>query len=409
MNKQRNIAIIGGGYVGLHTALRLSIKFPNNFITIFDVDTKKIDKWKNNQSPIDDYFMEKFIEENNNLLSNIVYKQPDDNWENYDIFFLALSTNPVSNDVFLNTKPLFNLVGEIRAINPRASIFIRSTINISDSEILQDNYIGYWPEFLSQGIDTSENLGRDSNVIYIPTNDYYADDFFNCLFNGTQIIKAPPQEVIMVKVMHNSIDAHLITLTNLFANISEENDIDFSIISPVVELLLKSRSKIKKPGIGYGGSCYPKDSYSLLSVTENNQNKKLIQSLEDFNNEQSYAFLFKEDIIRNASNIIVLGVSFKGGTNDITRTPTLALRNWLLSNNIKYKIWEPMINENLIIFGETISNQIEKDIVNSDLVIVASDWTEFNFLLKDYDSDIIDLKSYINFNGKMKLHYIGGK
>lgn len=408
--KNKKIAIIGGGYVGLHTALKLISVNPEYEITILDVDKNKIEKWNKGMSPIDDYFMNKFINDNPHKLKNIKYITNDYSWVDYDIFFISLSTNPIDGkENELNTASIFKIADDIKLVKENASIVIRSTINVSDSSKCLDKNICYWPEFLSQGIETAINLERLSNVVFIPKTDNFANIFFDDFFYGKQIIKSSPQEAIMVKIMHNTLDAYLISITNLFANLSEENNINFNIVSSAVEELLKNRSKVKKPGIGFGGSCYPKDSYSLISVTESEQNKKLIQAMEDFNNQQSFSFLYKKDLIYNAKNILVLGVSFKGGTNDITRTPTTSLRSWLLSNGINYKIWEPMINEKWLLKNETISQNVVEDIQNSDLVIVASDWNEFNTLLKNYKNIVIDLKYCIEENGMMDLHYIGNR
>lgn len=404
------IAIIGGGYVGLHTALRLTQTNKNWNIKILDTDEDKINRFNNNESPIDDFYMKKFMKENPGYLENIVYQQPDGNWNEYDLIFISLSTNPSQeNPARLNTSLIFNIAKDIKEKSPRTSVVVRSTINIDDSKILDELKLNYWPEFLSQGVDTLKNINQSVNVISLVNDDEIASKTFESLFEGKTLIKTNTKESILVKVMHNTLDAHLINLSNLFANISEENGINFHTIAPAVENLLSSRTKVKRAGIGYGGSCYPKDSYSLIEITDNKQNRKLIQSLDDFNKEQSFAFLTKESIIRNANNIVVLGSSFKGGTNDITKTPTISLRKWLLENNIEYKIWEPMISEKWIINGEIISTNIEEDINNSDLVIVASDWAQFNELLTSYDKDVIDLKTFIKDNGSMKLHTIGKK
>lgn len=408
MNKQLKIAIIGGGYVGLHTALKVIGEFCDSKITIFDIDEDKIKRWNDGESPIDDYFMKKFMLENRHIIRNIKYKLNDFNFKGYDIYFLSLPTNPIPDQEYnLNTNLLFKIAKNIKNQNVSPSIVVRSTINISDSHQCSQETLGYWPEFLSQGIETKVNLERKSNIIYLPEENNFLSKFFNELFQGEQLIKTSPQEAIMIKIMHNSLDAHLISISNLFSNISEENNADFSTISSAVESLLENRPKVKKAGIGFGGSCYPKDSYSLISTTKEPHNKNLIQALEDFNNKQTYAFLYKRKQIEAATNIVVLGVSFKGGTNDITRTPTISIRKWLQDHQMTYKIWEPMINEKWLIPGENMSSNIEQDIKNSDLVIVASDWLEFNELLKDYDKTVIDLKSFIKDNGMMDLHYIG--
>ncbi len=403
-----NIAIIGGGYVGLHTALRLTQTNKDWDIKILDTDDNKIEKFNNGQSPIDDFYMQKFISDNPGLLKNIKYEKPDSQWTKYDLIFISLSTNPSQdNEARLNTDLIFSLAKEIKESNNNISVVVRSTINIDDASKIDQYNLNYWPEFLSQGVDTLKNINQSVNVVSLSKEDSIAKDIFEELFIGKTLIKTKTNEAILVKVMHNTLDAHLINLSNLFANIAEENNMDFSNIGGAVESLLSERAKVKRPGIGYGGSCYPKDSYSLMEITNNEQNKSLIQCLDDFNRKQSYAFLTKEAIIRDAKNIVVLGSSFKGGTNDVTKTPTLSIRKWLLDNNIKYKIWEPMISDKWTIQGENISQNIVNDISEADLVIVASDWTQFNELLVNYTKEVIDLKTFIKDNGLMTIHRVG--
>lgn len=402
------IAIIGGGYVGLHTALRLVEVNSTWEVVILDTDQDKIDKFEKGESPIDDYYMNKFMKKHPYKLERIKYEQPDNDWNKYSAIFISLSTNPASSDSSrLNTNLIFDLAGEIKKVNPNSIVTIRSTINIDDSEKLDEFNINYWPEFLSQGVETSKNINQPVNVISISDGDNNAENFFNEIFENKTLIKTKSKESILVKVMHNTLDAYLINITNLFANVSQENDVNFDIISPAVESLLARRNKVKRSGIGYGGSCYPKDSYSLINITKKEQNRKLIQSMEDFNNEQSFAFMSFEKEIREASKIVVLGSSFKGGTNDVTRTPTKSLRNWMINENIEYKIWEPMISEKWLIDNEIMSINIEDDIEKADLIIVASDWNEFNELLLSYGGNVIDLKSFIKPNGKMSIKYIG--
>lgn len=402
------IGIIGGGYVGLHTALRLAQTNKDWDIRILDIDEEKINRFNSGKSPIDDFFMQEFISDNPSRLKKIKYEKPNDNWEDYDIIFISLSTNPTKEEpARLNTQLIFDLVKEIS--NSGISVVVRSTINIDDSDKLESLGGSYWPEFLSQGVGTLKNINQPVNIVALREKDSTAFNMFEELFNGKTLIKSNIREAIMIKIVHNTLDAHLISLTNLFANISEENNIDFHRISHSIETLLSNRPKVKKPGIGFGGSCYPKDSYSLIEMTTNKNNRDLIESLDRFNKSQSLSFLTKEAVIKSSKNIVVLGTSFKGGTNDVVKTPTLGVRRWLLDNNIEYKVWEPMISEKWTLENEIISEDIVADIKAADLVIVASDWTQFNELLINYNKTVIDLKSFIKENGKMTIHKIGKK
>ncbi len=403
-----NIGIIGGGYVGLHTAIRLNKANSEWKIDVLEIDESKVDNFNNGNSPIDDYYMKKFMIENNHKLGNIKYLINENNYEKYDVVFISLSTNPSNDDeTRLNTKNIFNFAREIKS-NKNIPVVIRSTLNIDDFKEIDELNLSYWPEFLQQGAETEKNIEQSINVVSI-TNEENVSAVFKDLFMNKTMLYATSKEAILTKVMHNSLDAYLITLSNLFANISHENNIDFAKISPIVEQLLLNRPKVKKSGIGYGGSCYPKDSYSLINITKRQEDKELIESLNRFNVKQAEQFILFENEIRESSGIVVLGSSFKGGTNDTTKTPTIPLRKWLIENGIQYKIWEPQfVNDNLL-ENESLSDNVEQDIMNSSLVIVASDWKDFPILLKDYKGTVIDLKSCIPEDGPYKLLRIAKK
>ena len=397
-----NIAIVGGGYVGLHTAIKLAETNKNWKINVLDIEDDKINKFNNGESPIDDYYMRKFLKENYSKLSNIKYFKNKNEYNDFDIVFITLSTNPEKeNDSRLNTNTIFNISKLVKE-KYNIPVIIRSTLNIDDYDKLDNLNLCYWPEFLSQGVKTESNINQLVNVISLD-NSEVANKLFKEIFFNKTLLYTSSKEAILTKVMHNSLDAYLITLSNLFANISHENNISFDKISPIVEQLLLNRPKVKKSGLGYGGSCYPKDSYSLINITNRKEDKDLIEALNNFNINQANQFLLFEDEIRAAKNIVVLGSSFKGGTNDVTKTPTLPLRNWLIKNDINYKIWEPQFVKCNLIKGEILSECIDEDLNKSDLVIVSSDWKEFSLLLQNYKGIVIDLKSCIDPKGKYKL------
>ncbi len=388
------IGIIGGGYVGIHTALKMALVNNNWVINVHDLDINKINNFNSGRSPIEDNFMREYLTNNFHKFNNVKYTK-DNDYSEYDIIFIALSTNPKENESKLNTKLIFDFSKKIKEINKNVQIIIRSTINLEDADIIANMKLNYWPEFLSQGVDTLKNINQETNIFSTNNKTAEFSNFLEKVFFNKTLINVSTSESIYIKLIHNTLDAHLINLSNLFANIARENNINFENIKQPVEALLSKRPKIKNSGIGYGGSCYPKDSLSLSEMTNSEQNKKLIYALDYFNKEQSNIFLEYSDIIKDSKNIVLLGSSFKGGTNDITKTPTASIRKWLLQNKINYKIWEPNLPEVYLFKNEILSNNIANDIDNADLVIISSDWKEFNSLLDNYKNKIIDLKSFI--------------
>ncbi len=401
--KDSKILVIGGGYVGLHTAIKLSQY--NNKIIVSEMDKNKIDLFNSEKSPIFDSYMGDYLTEYN-LFKKIKYVDSNKiNFLDYSHIFICIATNPLKNEVKLNTEPIFNLIFNIRNISKDIKIILRSTINIDDSNKLDDLNVAYWPEFLQQGSPISKNINQDRNII----SNFSKEDILEFLpseeFKKTKLIKKSI-DAILIKVFHNTLDAYLINLTNLFTNISEENGGNFSDIGPIIEELLSKRPKIKKSGIGYGGSCYPKDSYSLIKITNNVMNKKLIQTMEDFNNNQYNWGINKIKEIKDIGKILFLGISFKGQTNDLTRTPTAKIIEFLIESNYDFKIWEPSIDINYLeSFNIDSKYVIEEDLIIKEnliseykTIIIGSDWKVFqdfsNKKLFD-DKNIIDLKSLL--------------
>ncbi len=404
MKKQR-ILVIGGGYVGLHTAIKLSQY--NNEIIVSELDEKKIELFNNGMSPIFDSYMKKYLTDYY-LFKKIKYVHSDEiNYLDFDYIFICIATNPLENEIKLNTLSIFNLIKKIRSTSKDINVILRSTINIDDNKKLEEFNIAYWPEFLQQGSPISKNINQDRNIISNLSKEKILEFLPSEEFKKTKLIKNTI-DAILIKVFHNTLDAYLINLTNLFVNISEENGGNFNDIGDKIEELLINRPKIKKPGIGYGGSCYPKDSYSLLEITKNNANRELIQVMENFNNNQYKWGINKILKTKDIGKILFLGISFKGQTNDLTRTPTKEIIKFLIDNNYDFKIWEPDIDSNYV--NEKLgidSNYIldydlrtnQKIIEEFKTIIIGSDWILFKeFFEKNLfrNKKVIDLKSYLN-------------
>ncbi len=401
--KDKKILVVGGGYVGLHTAIKLSQY--NNKVTVVELDQNKIDLFNNRKSPIFDSYMESYLNEYN-LFKKIEYVHFDSvNFLDFNYIFISIATNPINDEAKLNTKPIFNLIEDIRKKSKNIKIVLRSTINIDDAKKLDDLNVAYWPEFLQQGSPISKNINQDKNIISNLSKEDILEFLPSEEFKKTKLI-GKTIDAILVKVFHNTLDAYLINLTNLFTNIAEENGGNFSDIGPIIEELLLKRPKVKKPGIGYGGSCYPKDSYSLIEITNNVMNRKLIQVMEDFNNNQYNWGINKIKKINNIGKILFLGISFKGQTNDLTRTPTKGIIDFLIRNNYDFKIWEPDMDfKYLEKFGIDLNYTLKdnliknKELINEyDTIIVGSDWIIFKEMLDktlENNKNIVDLKTYI--------------
>lgn len=411
---QTKILIIGGGYVGFYTALKLLSNNKIREIDIYDIDDKKIKNWRNKRNPINDFYLTNFLKNNKEIFSKINYLNNEINYKKYDYFFIALPTNPIQNreknkfknkNYILYTDLIFEFIEKINKNNKNSEIIIRSTINYDDYEKIEKFNLNYWPEFLSQGQEIEKNLNWNKMIFAKNINlktEKLKEIFSEKEFNKLYFVSI--KEAIMIKIFHNSFDAFSITISNLLANIAENKKLNFSNLIPILNELLDVKPRIKKPGIGYGGSCYPKDSRSLFNLSNSKYDLKLLKNLDKYNLKRREIYKRYINEIKTSKFILILGISFKGQTNDITDTPIKNLINYLIKKKYNFKIWEPNLNNldldkiNKKINKYNISININDDLEKCDLIFIGADWKIFNnFLInkKIINKKIIDLKSFL--------------
>lgn len=411
---KNRILIIGGGYVGFYTAIKLLDNKEIKSIDIYDIDQSKVNNWKNQKNVINDYYIDIFLKKNQKFFKKINYLDKI-NYEKYNYFFIALPTNPLSikkriklskaRKYNLYTDLIFEYSKKIQKKNKNIEIIIRSTINYNDYKIMEKMKLNYWPEFLSQGKDIGKNLNWNK-IIFAKNNDIEKIKLKE-IFSEKEYKKLyflSIKEAIIIKIFHNSFDAFEITISNLLANIAENKKLKFSNLVPVLNELLNVKPRVKNPGIGYGGSCYPKDSRSLFNLSDSKYDISLLNNLDRYNLQRRKIYKKYINEIKNSKYILILGISFKGQTNDITETPIKNLINYLIKQKYNFKLWEPNLNKlnlnkmNKKINNEHISNNINDDLKKCDLIFIGADWEIFkDFFVekKIINKKIIDLKSYL--------------
>lgn len=411
---KNDILIIGGGYVGFYTALKLLKNDDFQIIDILDISEQKYKNWKEKRNPINDSYLSIFLENNKQIFEKIRY-QNEFKFEKYNYIFIALPTNPKKRKLILDTNPILEYVQKIRKINKTAKIIIRSTINLQDFNWMKKLELNYWPEFLSQGQKIEKNL-NGHKIIFAKSENVEKEEIRKLISINNNIEFVKIEESIIIKIFHNSFDAFSITISNLLANIASENNLKFSNLITIINDLLEIKPRVKKPGLGYGGSCYPKDSRSLFTMTKSKNNMKLLKNLNEYNLKQQDTYKEYLKFINKSDLILILGISFKGQTNDITETPIKKLINYLLNKKYKFKIWEPGINninlskidKNLKI--ENLSQNIGKDLEKCNLIFIGSDWNIFNEFIKSEkikNKKIFDLKGSIMLHENNKIYKVG--
>lgn len=430
----KKIAVIGMGYVGLISALVFADA--NENVICIDKNVEKIKMLKNQKMPFYEKGCFKLLKKN---FDRLTFTSNFDMISNVELFFICVGT-PLNSKSYLDSSEILQVVQKIKTHTERNKpviICIRSTVLPGTCDEIAKNtnspkiFIAHNPEFLSQGTAVKDFI--QAKRIVIGSNDDYTRKKLGEIYSKVQkhyntktpIINMNTKESEMVKFVANSYLAMRLSFINEINNLCKIIGTDISKIIEEIKYDERIGKKYLKPGIGYGGSCLPKDTKALLKFSKDNNCKlKLVQSTIEINNSQLEKSLniIKTDFpkLKN-KNIALLGVTFKPNTDDIRNSCSLYLTDELIKHKAKINVYDPhgiqsykKIYGNKVTYHETIS----KCILGCNIIIIATDWTE----IKKFDYNnistkdkvfIYDFKTCIsskhNFNSNIKYVSLGGK
>lgn len=426
----KKVAVIGLGYVGLTTALL----FANTGMDVLcvDEDEDKVKLLKNKKMPFYEKGCDKLLKKNFNKL---YFTSNYNTISNVEIFFICVGT-PLNCKNYLDVSKIMNAVQTIKMHvqhNKLITICIRSTVLPGTCDLINktSNFsVVHNPEFLSQGtaIDNFINAKR----IVIGSNDKKALKKIQNLYNRfikyynveIPIVTMNTKDAEMVKFVANSYLAMRISFINEMGNLCKTIGVNISNVIEGVKYDERIGEKYFKSGIGYGGSCLPKDTYAILKFSKSkNSMLKLVKSTIEINNLQLKKCLkvIKCDFpkLKNIK-VAILGVTFKANTDDIRNSCSLYLTNELLKHNAKINVYDPKgINSYKKIYGNKVSyyDEIDKCISECDIIIIATEWDtiknyDFNKIKTNKTVFIYDFKSCIDaknkFNCNIKYWSLGG-
>ena len=423
-----NISIIGCGYVGLVTGICLADKHGHN---IYFVDNNK--KIISNLSSGKLHIHERNLKEkliklkkknkiffSSNITDFVNYTQativsvgtPNNNKNKIDLNQIKDCSKQIGT--ILKDKKKFHAVIYKSTIPPGTinNICIPILQKYSKKEVNIDFGVGSNPEFLREGsaVYDFENPSR----IIIGSQDNQTKKIVNDIYKKFQkkakIINVDLQTSEMIKYFNNAFYSLLISFGNEFGNLCTKIDVDFMEIIDGFKhdnRLHKGASqepefiKYLYPGIGYGGSCFPKDIKALIEFSKKKNSQLEILKKTDAVNEMQPKIISNKILkILNSKNIkkvLVLGVTFKENSDDLRNSTSIKLINYLLKKNIKVSVFDPLIDKekfNKIMFEKSKRSSI-------DLVDNLKIFKNFNFIIvnnrsNEYKRIILKLKNKKN-------------
>jgi len=410
------IAVIGTGYVGLVTGTCFADT--GNEVTCVDIDQKKVDQLKSGQITIYEPGLEKIFLRNLKEERLFFTTSLKDGIKDARIIFLALPTPPGENGS-ADLKYVLGVAEELgKIMNDYAVIVDKSTVPVGTADKVQQTISQHAkvsfdvvsnPEFLREGVAVDDFMEPDRVVIGVESE--RAKKLMNELYapfvrSGNPIIYMDLRSAGLTKYAANSFLATKISFMNEIAQLCEKMGADVD----MVRLGIGSDARIGKrflfPGIGYGGSCFPKDVQALVqSSSEVGYDFNILNAVIKVNEKQKLHLIPKiSDFFRGdfkGKHFALWGLAFKPNTDDIREAPALDMIDALIQLGASVTAFDPEAMKNVKNkIGDKISyaeNQYEA-LNGADALIIATEWNEFR--TPDFQKMDKHIKAKVIFDGR---------
>mgnify|MGYP006081385679 CR=1 FL=1 len=419
-----NITIIGSGYVGLVSGTCFAEM--GNRVTCVDIDPVKIEKLNKGIIPIYEPGLETMLLNNVKNESLFFTTELNEALQNSEIAFIAVGT-PMGDDGSADLQYVLDVAKSIgQLMHKRLIVVDKSTVPIGTADKvkmtiqkeldirnsdLQFDVVSN-PEFLKEGAAIADFLKPDRVVIGSGSD--YATEKMKQLYNPffrdqDRFIAMDIRSAEMTKYAANAMLATKISFMNEIANICEMVGADANQVRIGIGSDQRIGYSFIYPGVGYGGSCFPKDVKALSKIAkENGYTTQLINSVEAVNDAQK--LVIAQKIVKRFGNDLtgltfgIWGLAFKPGTDDMREAPSIYVIKELVKRGAKIKAYDPKaVNEAKEHYLKGIENiqyfESKEDVlINSNALVLLTEWKEFRS--PDFDKMKSLLKMPVIFDGR---------
>lgn len=409
------IVVAGTGYVGLVTGACLAEV--GHKVTCVDIDENKVNKMKKGISPIYEPGLDELLDRNYRESRLDFTTDYEEAYKKADVIFIGVGT-PERSDGSANLDYVFKVCEQIAEnVTKDCFVVVKSTVPIGTNDkvekYLKDNIkndvnieVASNPEFLAQGTAVRDTL--EANRIVIGVESVEAEKSLREIYEpfNKPIIVTSRRSAEMIKYASNDFLALKISFINEIANFCEIVGADIEEVTKGMSYDPRIGSKFLKAGLGYGGSCFPKDTKALhWLANDNNYEIKTVKATIEVNENQKYK-LFRKAKERfgelKGLKVAVLGLTFKPGTDDLREAPSIPNVKRLIEEGAEIIAYDPVGEENFkkIIQDDSIKykKSPEEALQDADLAFIFTEWDQIRML--DINCFIERMKTPIIFDGR---------
>lgn len=415
------VVVVGTGYVGLVTGTcfaEVGIQ-----VTCVDIDQQKIERLKKGILPIYEPGLEELVERNTEAGRLTFSTNLSESIQQASVVFIAVGTPP-GEDGSADLKYVLGVAREIgEHMNEYCVVVTKSTVPVTTSHKVKETVqealnkrnvnipfdVASNPEFLKEGAAVEDFLKPDRIVVGVESKK--AEDFMRKLYkpfllNGHPIIFMDIASAEMTKYAANAMLATKISFMNDIANLCELVGADVNWVRKGIGSDPRIGNKFIYPGIGYGGSCFPKDVKALVKTgLEYGHHLRILQAVEDVNDDQKTVLFHKINKHFNqelaGKKIALWGLSFKPKTDDMREAPSLVLIEKLLAAGATVTAYDPVaMHETEKVIGNkiTYAKAQYEALDGADALVLATEWPEFRS--PDFRLIATKLRNKVIFDGR---------
>jgi len=385
------IGIFGAGYVGLVTGTCFAAL--GNDVVIRDVVPEKIEALQRGEIPIFEPGLSELVEQHRERLTftTDIAEAIDD----ADFLYVAVGTPPTySGDADLSA--VWTVVDELPNVTGSPIVVMKSTVPVGTGEKVRAaldarglHHVGYVsnPEFLAEGSALRDFMNPDRIVIGSFTAEHgdRVEDLHRVL--DAPVVRSDVASAEMVKLAANAFLSTRISFINEIANVCELVGADVESVAKGVGLDHRLGPHFLRAGIGFGGSCFPKDVSALKQLAGNSgYHFELLSAVIEVNELQKrrvIAKLQKHLGSLRGKSIALLGLAFKPNTDDLREAPSLVIASRLLAEGAEVRAWDPVADAHELLQGVTFASTVLDAVRGADAAVIVTEWPELAGLATD--------------------------
>jgi UDPglucose 6-dehydrogenase len=387
MADTRRIGIFGAGWVGLVTGGCFAEL--GHEVVVRDIVPDRIHALRAGRLPFHEPDLPEVLARN---ADRIRYTLEADDLGATDVLFICVQTPPTySGDADLSY--VWNALDELPRVERRQILAMKSTVPVGTGESVRAalearglTNVGYVsnPEFLAEGSAVRDFLNPDRIVVGAFQDDDAAS--VEALYAGIEapIVRTDVASAEMIKLAANAFLMTRISFINEIANVCEAVGADVVEVAQGIGLDHRLGPHFLRAGIGYGGSCFPKDSLALKQLASNSgYHFQLLSAVIEVNELQKRRVvqkLQKHLGKLRGKKVALLGLAFKPGTDDMREAPSIVLASRLLAEGAEVRAWDPVARPGELLKGAVMCESVLEAVDGADAAVVVTEWPELREL-----------------------------